>query len=335
MKKSVHVVLVLAALLLSALFLLGGCTADGEEAGEDAVFPNKPVTIIACRPPGSSNDTTARLFQPYFQKYLGQNIIVGNVAGAAGKIALTEVFRADPDGYTLVIANFPSFVLVEGIEGGVDYEMSDFEPICNVQGGETNVISVSPDGPFDTLDDLVKEAKKKPGQLTVAVTSGISNSQLALAMIQDAMGIELEMVPYEGGNECVQAAMGGHVDCVLGSSESVYSIVKEGKLKVLVACSPERLEALPDVPTLTEISGDEKHSFTAFCGLLATPGVPQEILKILEEAAVKALNDPEFVESVGDTFKVTPMDSAGLKDAIKSSYELLEEYRPLLEKFNK
>src|SRR5665648_104451 len=193
---------IISLLLISILVLgvaLTGCSAAKTAATTTAaatvettteavteapvLYPEKPVKIIVCRSAGGSTDMVARTFQPYLQKYLGTNVVVENIDGAAGRIGLTAAFKADPDGYSLVFGNFPSYVLTEHIAGGVDYKISDFVPIYNVNGGESAAIVVPFDSPYNTIEDLVAAAKASPGMINAALPSGLSNSSLGFGIM--------------------------------------------------------------------------------------------------------------------------------------------------------
>ena len=293
-------------------------------------YPTKPIRIIVCRSAGGSTDIVARTFQPYLQKYLGGNIIVENIDGAAGRIGLTEAHKSDPDGYTLVFGVFPSYVLTQHIEGNVDYKMSDFIPIYNVNGGESNAIVVPFDSPFQTLEDLVQHAKENPGTLTAAVPSGLSNSSLGYAVLLGASEIDVIRIPYESGATALQAAMGQHVDFTVASAINVYQPAADNRVRVLAVFNPQRDPNLPDVQTFAESYGD-KYAYEALSGLMAPPNTPAEIISILEEASAKAVADPEFVETASKLFQILPLTSEEFEGAVTNSYAIAEEFRDFLE----
>lgn len=290
----------------------------------DSAFSGETVTIVVCRGAGGSADIVARMFAPYFAEQLGCNVIVENVEGGSGKIGLSQVYRAEPDGCTLVLGNFPSYILTEVIEGeDVEYEMRGFEPIAGISGKEGNALIVPADSPFETIEDLVAYGQEHPGELSMAVTSGISNSALAQAMFLDVSGMDVTIIPYDSGNNCVTAAMGKEVDCAICSSTATYTPASEGSIRVLTTFGEMEDEQLKDVPTFASIYGEE-YAYDVVMGVLAPPETPEEILTALRTAADAAVNDPAFAEAAGASFNVVPRTSEELTAVIESCYSLAE-----------
>lgn len=335
----------LLSVLLATFMLLAlaGCgqkedtAAPESSSGEDTPataptssdFPKGTITIVVCRGAGGSADTVARMFAPYFAENLGCNVIVENVEGGSGKIGLSQVYRADPDGYTLVLGNFPSYILTEVVEGeDVEYEMRGFEPIAGISGKEGNALVVPADSPFETLEDLVAYGVENPGKLNMAVTSGISNSALAQAMFLGVTGVDLTVIPYDSGNNCVTAVMGKEVDCAVCSSTATYTPAAEGTIRVLTTFGEMEDEQLEGVPTFSSIYGEE-YGYDVVMGILAPPETPEEILTILREAADAANNDPAFAEAAGSSFHVVPRTGDELAEVIENCYNLAEASKDL------
>lgn len=337
MKKMLGILLAISMILsLAACGSTEGNSTDDteknstQETSTGGDYPKGTITIIVCRSAGGSADTVARMYAPYLADKLGCNVIVDNVDGGSGKVGLSQVYRADPDGYTLVLGNFPSYVLTEVVEGeDVDYKMSGFEPIVGVSGKEGNVLIVPADSPFQTLDDLVTYGEENPGKLNMAVTTGVSNSSLAQAMFLDVTGVELTTIPYDSGNNCVTAVMGKEVDCAICSSTATYTPASEGTIRVLTTFGDMEDEKLEGVPTFASIYGEE-YGYDVVMGVLAPPETPEEILTILRDAAYEAAQDPAFAEAAGGSFNVVPRTSDELEEVITSCYALAEESKDLL-----
>lgn len=337
MKKLISVLLAIAMLLA-----LTGCgqkeettasenpsTDDTQTVSTGSDFPKGTITIVVCRGAGGSADTVARMFAPYFAEQLGCNVIVENVDGGSGKIGLSQVYRADPDGYTLVLGNFPSYILTEVVEGeDVEYEMRGFEPVAGISGKEGNVLIVPADSPFETVEELVAYGVDNPGKLSMAVTSGISNSALAQAMFLNVSGVDLTIIPYDSGNNCVTAIMGKEVDCAVCSSTATYTPAAEGTVRVLTTFGEMEDEQLEGVPTFASIYGEE-YGYDVVMGILAPPDTPEEILTVLREAAYAADNDPAFAEAAGSSFRVVSRTGDELAEVIESCYALAEASKDL------
>jgi tripartite-type tricarboxylate transporter receptor subunit TctC len=315
--------------ILFALFALClgiGLTSAPQSAG--AAYPDKPIRIIVARNAGGSADIVARMYAPFLQKYIGANVVVENITGGAGKIGLSQAFRAAPDGYTLVLGNFPSYILTQHIEGGVDYVMSEFEPIVQIAGGDANVLIVPGNSPFNSVDDVVKYAKEHVGELNLGITSGLSNSSMALGMLLGVTGIEVQPIPFDDGTSTVTAAMGGHIDLGICSAVASYQPASDGALKVLTTFGVEADKNLPTTPLFSALYGPE-YGYDVTMGLLAPPKVPADVLKTLRDAAYKAATDPEFAEVGGKAFGVMPMDWQGLAAGIANNYKLADDSREI------
>ncbi len=314
----------------AALFLLLGlaCLA-GQSSAEAAGFPEKPLRIIVARQAGGSADIVARMFAPYFAKALGQNVVVENVTGGSGRIGISQAFRSAPDGYTLLMVNLPSYVLTQHIEGGVDYVMSEFEPIVGVSGNEGNVLIVPGDSPFNSMQDIIDADKADPGSLNMAITSGLSNSSLASAMFLDKTGIDPVSIPYDDGNAVVTAIMGKHADAGVCSAVAAYGPFGAKSIKVLCSFGNTPDANLPGVPTFGSVYGAE-FAYDVTMGIVAPPNTPADILKILRDAGIKGARDPEFAKTVGKTFTVVPATGEEFAAGVAGNYKLADASREML-----
>ena len=330
MKRKTWLAIFTVCLLLVMSFAVGcQSPSDNNDTGPDdsasVEFPTGPVKIVVARGAGGSTDVIARAIQPYFQKYLGQPVVVENMKGGGGKIGNAFVYDAEPDGYTLLLGVFASDLLTDALEE-TGYDFSQFVPIYNVGGGDYNALVVAADSPITSYEDLVEEAKTRT--LTVAMTAGLSNSQLAYAMLVEETGIEFQVVPYDSGGEAITAAIGGHVDLTLASVVRARDLQEEGRARVIVGFGEERDELLPDVPMFCEYyPGSFANSAQP---VLAPPGLPDEIQQVLEDALKQAVNDPEFVASASEMIGVYPLDSDGVSQMMTEMAKFSDKYRETL-----
>jgi tripartite-type tricarboxylate transporter receptor subunit TctC len=190
---------VVAVLLGMGLLLAGfgqevaeSKSATAATAKEDVKWPTKPVTILVGMSAGGSTDVVARAFQPYFQKELGQNIIVVNVEGAGGNIGLTQLSKAKPDGYSMAIYAFPSACLNELAKGG-NFKIREFSYIEGIVGGDTNSIYVKSDSPVKDLKNLIEMTKTK--KVTMSGSGIGTNSHMALSYCRKPPALPLNMCP--------------------------------------------------------------------------------------------------------------------------------------------
>lgn len=317
------------SLALSALVLGLVCLAATEVMA--ANYPDQPIKIIVVRRAGGSADIVARMFAPFLQKALGPNahVVVENITGGSGRIGLTQAFRAKPDGYTLALANLPSYVLTQHIENEDSYVIRDFTPVVGISGNEGNVLIVPGKSQFNSVEDVIAFDKANPGKLNMGVTSGLSNSSLAQAMFLDKTGIQPTSIPFDDGNSVVTNIMGGHVDVGVCSAVAAYQPAASGEVKVLCTFGQTIDENLPNVPTFASLYGEE-FAYDVTMGLLAPPKMPADVMKILADAAFKAANDPEFAKAVGKSFSVVPQTGADFGKSIEGNYKLADSSKELL-----
>lgn len=272
-----------AALATTALVGVGFSAA--------ADYPERAITMIVPFAAGGGTDVTARTVAPFLEEYLGGEIVVENVPGGSGELGATRIAQADPDGYTIGWMNVTN-TMANAYARDTAYETpASFEPIANVVFDAAMVV-VGPNSPFETFEELLEYATENPGDLTFA-TSGISSdSHLNLLMLHGETEARFTHAPFEGGAASRAATLGGHVDVLSSTRSEVQPYHEEGELRILAAWTEERLEALPDVPTLKE-HGIELTS-GSWRGLIAPAGTPREYVDALAVAVEQMVNDPDF-----------------------------------------
>jgi tripartite-type tricarboxylate transporter receptor subunit TctC len=258
-----------------------------------AEYPERPITMIVPFAAGGGTDVTARTVEPFLEKYLGGDIVVENVPGGSGELGATRIAQAEPDGYTIGWMNVTN-TMANAYARDTAYETpGSFEPIANVVFDAAMVV-VHPDSQFETFEQLLEYAAENPGDLTFA-TSGISSdSHLNLLMLHQESDARLTHVPFEGGAASRAALLGGHVDVLSSTRSEVQPYQEEGEVRILAAWTEDRLEMLPDVPTLKEHGLDLTSG--SWRGLVAPAGTPREIVDQLAEAVEQMVKDPEFQE---------------------------------------
>ncbi len=308
--------------LLAAL--IAGCSGRLAESGLQG-----SVRLVVVRGRGGSADIVARAFAPYFQEELGVEVVVENVEGGAGKVGLTQVYYAKPDGRTLVLGNFPSYVLSQELENGVFHDISEFEPIVGISGNEGNVLVASNDSPYNSLEELLEYDRAHRGQLHMAVTSGISNSSLAQTMLVSQTGLSATAFPHDDGNSCVKAVVSKRVNLAVCSGAAAQRPFAERAVKVLCTFGVEEDAKFPGVPSFSAAYGAE-YGYDVIMGVLAPPGTDESILAKLREAGLSAALRSDFTAAAGDKFNVAARDHIALADAISSCYRLTEASREYL-----
>jgi tripartite-type tricarboxylate transporter receptor subunit TctC len=287
---------VLVRVLVSVFGLLGVLLATG--AGAQS-YPTKPVRIVAPFPPGGVADVLARALQPGLQEALGQQVVIDNKPGAGGNIGAEIVAKAEPDGYTLLLASAGILTINEFLYSKMPFDTATaFAPIT-VVGDMPNIVVVSPKTGIGTLKELIGRAKDMPGKLNFGSAGNGTTTHLAIVLLEQAAGIRLAHVPYKGAAPAVQDLVAGQIDGLVDNPPLVVGHVKSGALKALAWAAPQRMAILPDVPTAAEagLPGFEASSWFA---LIAPAGTPKEIVARLNAETAKILRDPKMVEQFAE-----------------------------------
>jgi tripartite-type tricarboxylate transporter receptor subunit TctC len=279
-------------------------------------YPTKPINLIVTFPPGGTLDTSTRILAIKAEKILGQPVIVSNVGGGAGSVALGQVAKKRPDGYDITSCASTGLIRIPQLRA-VPYSHEDFVPIMHFTSVQSGLV-VKSDSPYKTLKDLVEYARKNPGKVNYATSGAGSPMHMAMEYIADKEGIQWTHVPYAGGAPGLTAVLGGHVTAMSDSTEWLPH-VKEGSLRLLVTHGERRMKSFPNVPTLRDLGFDFINE-TVF--MIATPkGTPPAIVKKLEEAFHKAMEDPEFIRTIQNLeFDVAYRNSEDTKKYLEDAY---------------
>ncbi len=279
------------SVLVSVLGTLGVLLATA--AGAQS-YPTKPVRIVAPFPPGGVADVLARAIQPGLQEALGQQVVIDNKPGAGGNIGAEIVARAEPDGYTLLLASAGILTINEFLYSKMPFDTATaFSPIT-VVGDMPNIVVVSPRTGITTLKGLIDRAKDLPGKLNFGSAGNGTTTHLAIVLLEQAAGIRLAHVPYKGAAPAVQDLVAGQIDGLVDNPPLVIGHIRSGAIKALAWAAPQRMAILPDVPTAAEagLPGLEASSWFA---LIAPAGTPKEIVARLNAETAKILRDPKMV----------------------------------------
>jgi len=280
-------------------------------------FPTKPVNVIVTFAPGGTLDTSTRILAAKAEKFVGQPLIVSNVGGGAGSVALGQVAKKRPDGYDITSCTSTGLVRIPQLRA-VPYSLEDFVPIMHFAAVQSGVV-VKSDSPYKTFKDLIEYARKNPGKVNYATSGAGSPMHIAMEFVADKEGIQWTHVPQTGGAPGLTAVLGGHVTAMSDSTEWLPH-VKEGSLRLLVTHGERRMKIFPNVPTLRDLGYDFINE-TVF--MLAAPkGTPPAVVKKLDEAFHKAMDDPEFIKTIQNLeFDVTYRNSEDLKKYLDDAYQ--------------
>ena len=234
------------------------------------------VTLVVPFPPGGSTDALARMLQAPLQTRFGRTVIVENKSGAAGSLGAAQVAKAAPDGSSWLVT-FDSHAVIPAIldKPPVDVER-DLLPVSLV-GTAPYVIAANADLPYKTFADVVAAAKAKPGSVKYASVGIGTLGHLAMTLLGNKAGIDMQHVPYRGGGPAMNDVIGGHVDLIAGSAALITPQLEGGKLRPILQLGRTRLPALKDTQTAIE-AGFPDFETLAWWGVFAPKGTPADVV---------------------------------------------------------
>ena len=256
-------------------------------------YPNKPIRFIHGFVPGGNVDITARVVGQPISEILGQPVVVEGRPGAGGTVAANVVARSDPDGYTLFMMASGHSVS-PGLYASLPYDpVNDFTMI-SLAAQFPFVIAVAPNHPAKTLGDLLKQAKAKQGQVSLAHAGVGTGMHLATVLLQSRTGTEFNLIPYKGGNLAPMAVAQGETEVVFDTPAGMAPLIASGKLRPLAVSSAARWKNWPDVPTVGEtVAGFDVRGWMALAG---PKNLRQPVIDRLHKAMHQTLARPEVVE---------------------------------------
>ena len=290
---------------LALTALLAAALAASAHAHAQA-WPAKSIKLIVPLAAGSTADIISRTVANELTKSLGQPIVVENRTGAGGTIAMAEVARSQPDGYTISFASQGTLVFNQALYANPGYDsLKDFQPLAFV-GGVSNVMIVNPADPAAKPADVIAAAKAKPGHLTFSSGGAGTSHHLSGVLFGRMTGTELVHVPYKGAPQGIVAVMSGEVSVGFFNTPTVIAQVKDGRLKALAVTSLSRSPLLPQVPTLDE-AGVKGYEVNTWFGFVSRAGTPPEVVARLNAEIRKVLDQPAVREKLAQQgFEIAP-----------------------------
>jgi len=271
---------------LAAVALCAGFAAPAS-----AQFPDRAIKMIVPWAAGGDTDNIFRPLGQMLQKNLGQTVVVANVTGASGTVGARESKNSPADGYTIYAMH--DYIHLVHYSGLTDISYKDFEPICLVSA-TPSVLTASPKTPWKNWQELLADAKKRPGEITVGATLS-STSHIFPATIEKAAGIKFKYVSYEGLAPRMNAILGGHID-LTDANLTQKGKVEAGQLRFLAIATEQRDPEIPNVPTLKELGYNIVYEVAR--GLVVPKGTPAPVRAKLVEACGKATSEPAFKEAM-------------------------------------
>ena len=296
--------------------LIAGVIAAAIPVAALAAYPERPVRMIVPWAAGGDTDNIFRPFGQVLQKHLGQTVVIANVGGASGTRGAKEAKDAPADGYTLYAVH--DYIHSTYWAGVADVKYTDFEPICLISS-TPSVLTASPKTPWKNWQELLADAKARPGQITVGATLA-STSHFFPALIEKASGVKFKYVSYEGLAPRMNAILGGHVD-LTDSNLTQKGKVEAGQLKFIGIATEKRHPEMPNVPTLKELGVNVVYDVNR--GIMAPKGTPREVLTKLGSSCAAAAKEAEFAHAMKlQGTDVRYMDAAAYAKWLKQNDDL-------------
>jgi tripartite-type tricarboxylate transporter receptor subunit TctC len=256
-----------------------------------AEYPTKPIRMLVGFAAGGTTDLLARLVAKEISVELGQSVVVENKPGAGGNVAADQAARAQPDGYTLIMGAINHAINASLYEKLPYDQLRDLTPVSMV-AITPNMLVVPADSPFSSVDDLLRAAKARPGELTFA-SSGVGTSvHLSGEQFKSMAGLDMVHVPYTGVAPAETDLVAGRVSMMFDSIVTALPLVQAGRLKALAVTSAQRSAVAPDVPTIAE-AGLPGFDVSPWYCIFAPAGTPGDVIGRLNKAVVAAMTKPE------------------------------------------
>jgi len=274
-------------------------------------YPGKPIRIIVPLAAGGGTDLLARVIATKLREQFGQPVTVENRSGAAGNIGAEAVFKAPPDGYTLLFTQPAPLAVNKALYGKLAYEPEQFVPIALVSMQDI-LLAVNPNVPAKNLQELIAYARANAGKLNFGSSGAGSAPHLAAELFCAMAGVKMVHVPYKGAAESMTATLGGQVDLTFFAFSAALRNAQAGKLRAIAVGGTKRNPQLPDVPSISEvIPGYSAASWTA---LVAPPGTPAPVAQKLAHAMADIVRMPDvrgrLIDAGDEPFDSTPAGMA-------------------------
>ncbi len=286
------------ATLLSAMAL-----TSASAQSDAAAYPNRPIRLVVPYPPGGGVDFMARLLVEKAQAKLGQTVIVENRAGAGGNVGTEFVFRAAPDGYTLLFGAQPPLVVNKSLYSKMNFDPDLLVPIA-VMATSPTVLLVNPKVPANNLQEFIAYARANPSKLNYASQGTGTSGHLMAELFNSMAGVKMTHIPYKGTGPALVDLLGGQVEVMFLDLATTGQYVRTGKLRLLGVGGLQRLPDFPDIPAVAEaLPGFQA---LVWYGMVAPPGTPTAITNRWADLITEVVRMPDVAKRLNDV-SMTPV----------------------------
>ncbi|SDU73420.1 tripartite tricarboxylate transporter substrate-binding protein [Jiangella alkaliphila] len=318
-KPAVRLFAAVAAVSLAAACAEDGDTGDGGGGGDAAGYPDQSITFVVPFSAGGPTDTVTRLIAEPISEELGVQIVVQNVEGAGGTVGAGEVANAESDGYTVLMHHI-GMSTAPALYQDLGFDpLEDFEMIGLVTDVPMTIVARNDFEP-ETLEDLIDHVSDNADSVTLANAGIGAASHLCGLLFQDAIGVTVQEVPYEGTGPALTDLVGGQVDFMCDQTTNTSGQIAAGEVKAYAVTTPERVASLPDLPT-TEEAGLPELEISVWHGLYVPAGTPEEIVTQLSDALKVALADQGVIDQLADLGTAPVPEADATPDAHRARLE--------------
>ena len=263
-------------------------------------YPTRPITMVVPFAPGGLSDVPARVMAAIMQQKIGASIVIENKPGASGVLGATHVWRAEPDGYILLVSALADVQNLHYLK--VPYDpIGDFSLIGKIADGPPLVLIVNAGLPYRSLQELLADSKSNPNKVSFGTSGPATSPAIALTQLNHAAGANIVDVPYRGSGEAASAAATGAVQATFTFYTGAKPLADGGKVRILAIAGEKRMPELPDVPTMQEL-GYANFNHSGFVGLAGPPRLPSQIVAFLNRTLNDAIHSDTFkarIEALG------------------------------------
>lgn len=272
-----------SGLLLAVLLTIAGSTFAQK-------YPERPIRLILGFPPGGPVDDQARVIAQRFQQTVGQPLVIENRPGADGILATDLLAKANPDGYTLMIASI-GFTTTPALHAKLPYDpIKDFAPIIQTVSNVSSLV-VNPSVPAKTLTELIAYAKTQPGKINYGSVGIGSSPHLSSELFSNMAGIKMTHIPYKGAGPAMADLLGGQIQLIIGPLSASLPHVRAGKVRALGVTTAQRSPLVPEIPSISETLPG--FAVTTWYGVIAPGRTPQQVVEMLNSELSRILSAQE------------------------------------------
>ena len=278
--------------LLSLALLVASVSAQAQ------TFPDKPIRFILGFAAGGPTDLSVRALAAVAGRQLGQSLVVSNMTGAGGTLAMAELARAPADGY-LISMHTSSYKAMTAHTQKLSFDLDEVRTLLGYAEFR-HLMFVKADAPWANIDELIAYGKANPGVLKFGHVGPGTSLQLQGLLYFRSAGVQVTDVPYRGSSEFTNAVLGGHVNVAFIDIAGIRALARAGTARLLVTLTQQRFPEFPDVPTAIEKGIPGPELFNPMVGIAIRRGTPPDRVKRLHDALRRAIDDPEFVKALND-----------------------------------